>query len=263
MTQNISVINYSIFNAFSEVYALTTTRCGGVSETPYNALNLGENTSDAPMHVAQNLKLFSDFVRSATGARHIVLPTQDHGNNCVVIDAEYLSQPPNKQKDIISHCDALITAVPSVFIGIRTADCVPLCLYNCATKTIAVVHAGWRGIANGIIEKTLKVLNTSKYANSIYAAIGPCIEGDVYEVGADVVAQIEPLFPNESVCEIKEDCYYLDLKKAVNLQLKGCGISSEHVESSPYCTYKHNTQFYSYRKEKGNTGRFLSGMVLK
>ena len=261
--QHISIYQHDIFDAFPEILQVTTNRAGGFSLPPFDALNLGENTSDEPARIMKNINLLQSEIAAVDKPDHFILPVQVHGNNVVRIDADFLMSDQKKQKSALSSCDALMTDIPGVFIGIRTADCVPVSVYFKDTGSVAVIHAGWRGIVNGIIAKTLKVLDIENSPDSVFCGIGPCIEGDKYEVGRELIVKIEEVLPGKAVWFKRNNRYYLDLKMAAFLQLEWEGIPGSNIESCSFCTWKNNNNFYSYRKEEGNTGRFLTGIMVK
>lgn len=253
---------HKLFEKHPNVFQLTTGRKGGVSDPPYHFFNLGENTSDHPESVRDNMQLLTSEISEKVKMHHIILPVQVHGVKVVRIDEAFFDSSGQNQKESVADCDALITNLPGVFIGIRTADCVPVTILDARGKTIATVHAGWRGIVNGIISKTLKMMNVDRNFDAFFCGIGPCIEGDVYRVGQEVVNAVSKVVSDEAVCLRKDGHYYLDLKKAAYYQLVNGGIQKQNIEISPFCTFKNNDVFYSYRKAKGNTGRFLTGMML-
>ncbi|MFC0878207.1 peptidoglycan editing factor PgeF [Saccharicrinis sp. FJH2] len=261
--QHIMVYQHEIFNDFPELIQITTTRMGGYSSPPFDALNLGENTADDPELIERNTALVKSDVSFLARLEQYILPVQVHGNNIVTINEDFLNKDQEQKELLLSSCDALITSLPAVFIGIRTADCVPVTVYNKHSGIIGVIHAGWRGIAKGIIGKTLKMMGVEHSPENLFCGIGPCIERDNYEVGQEVIDEIEKVLPGESVWFIQNGSFYFDLKKAARIQIEQVGVSGSNIESCTFCTWKNNTEFYSYRKENGNTGRFLTGMMIK
>ncbi|MFB6319356.1 peptidoglycan editing factor PgeF [Saccharicrinis sp. FJH54] len=259
---HITVYQHSVFENFPEILQLTTSRKGGVSLPPYDRFNLGENTADDPHAVVQNLNLLRSEISAVSYINQFILPVQVHGDSVLIIDKAFSVMNKQRQTELLSSCDAMITKLPNTFIGIRTADCVPVTVYDKHSKSVAVIHAGWRGIENGIIEKTLRNMQIQDMT-ALFCGIGPCIEADVYEVGKEVVDKIKNVLRKKPVYFRKNNAFFLDLKKAAFYQLEGAGIPSANIETSSFCTWKNNDAFFSYRKEKGNTGRFLTGMMIK
>jgi len=147
--------------------------------------------------------------------------------------------------------DALITDKPGLVVSIRTADCVPI-LVECAGM-VAAIHAGWRGIANGIVGKTIQALK-----EPLAAAVGPCISVANYEVGFEVVDGIvQAGVPRECFVEERKPRPHVDLKKAAAFQLRAAGI--KNIEVLPHCTFG-DKGFHSYRRDGNRSGR-LAAMI--
>lgn len=154
--------------------------------------------------------------------------------------------------------DALITDRPKQSIGIRTADCVPILLLDTATRSVAAVHAGWRGTAADIVKRTLEAMRRSfgSEPQNIHAALGPCIRPCCYRVGAEVFNKFSAIFP-ELECE--KSCS-LDLAEANRRQMQTSGVLADRIFDSGLCTTCEATQFYSYRREPDNPGRMVSAI---
>ncbi len=169
------------------------------------------------------------------------LVSQVHGD--MVLKAE--------KPGLQGEADALSTSVPGLVLAIRTADCVPILVES--ETTVFAIHAGWRGIANGIITKTLLHVDGLRAA-----AIGPCISLEAYEVGWEVVDGIVTSgVPKEIFVQERDPRPHVDLKAAAAYQLRRCGIST--IDVLPHCTYL-NKQFHSYRRDGNSSGR-LAGLI--
>ena len=165
-------------NLSSNVVAGFSTRNGGVSRQPYNSLNLGPNSGDVLANVEGNR---STFARSFDLVPHQLLTVkQVHGKDILLIDEEN----PDLSHFLNLEVDAIVTNQPNIIIGVLTADCYPVLLWHPTLNVIAAVHVGWRGAANGIIEKTVKTIcnNFSCQAEELFAAIGPGIAAHKFEV---------------------------------------------------------------------------------
>ncbi|MEO2068147.1 MAG: peptidoglycan editing factor PgeF [Desulfurobacteriaceae bacterium] len=164
----------------------------------------------------------------------VVTPIQVHGSNVAFIDSS---------KSLVPEADAIVTNSKNFWIGVLTADCLPIFLIG--DGIVGVVHAGWRGTLKGIVLNTVKyILRFSKVEKAI---LGISICRNCYEVGEDVYT----LFPKEyRGCFSKKgsDKYLFDLKKANLFQLKSLGV--ENVEIIKGCTVCDNHLFFSYRKER-------------
>jgi YfiH family protein len=161
--------------------------------------------------------------------------------------------------------DAVITDKKNIALGIWTADCLPLLMVDRSKKIIAAVHAGWRGIWQGVIERTInEMIKTFQSSPAdIVVGIGPGIGSCCYEVKEDVVS----LFKNshaatDQFIQEREGRHYLDLSRAAQLELAQAGIPAEHIAAVPLCTACREDIFFSYRREV-DAGRQLSFILLK
>jgi len=155
----------------------------------------------------------------------------------------------------------LITNQKNIVLSILTADCVPILLYDPIQEVIAAVHAGWRGTKEHIVSKTVKKMIESFDSNAedIIAGIAPSIGQCCYEVGADVAINFKHL---PHAYTTKNDRFMLNLPKINQQQLCDIGVLSKNIEMSHICTSCEVERFFSYRKEKKCSGRFMSTLVL-
>lgn len=245
-----SLLRPNIFQKFPNVVAIQTTREGGVSNGAFRSLNLGLSSGDSPETVMENrARLYRTI---GIEPNHIVLSHQVHGD--LVLIAE--------RGGIYDAYDAHITNQTGVFLAVSVADCTPILIYDPIHNAVAAVHAGWRGTAKSVLYKTLLKMNNAfgTEGKDCYAFIGACISGKYYEVGEEVASH----FPNavKQYIEAKGK-FLLDLKAANRLQLEAFQIPPAHIEVSPHCTYEEHERFFSFRHEKGRTGRMLALIGLK
>jgi polyphenol oxidase len=197
--------------------ALFTTRRGGVSEGPYASLNLGLWTDDDAGRVRDN----RERVRAAVGAERLAQGRQVHGTR-VVVDAEGIEE-----------ADGQVTTVPGVAAMVLVADCLPVALAG--PERVGMVHAGWRGLAAGVLDGGVEA--TGAVAAAIGPGIGPCC----YEVGDDVRAVFGTREPT------------LDLKAIARARLEAAGVRDVH--DCGLCTSCDAERFFSHRRDRGVTGR--------
>lgn len=235
----------TIFSSIPDLIAAESTRHGGLSQGAYAALNVGISTDDDPALVAENRRIF--FHSLGLHPEQVASSYQVHGNAVLKVEA------PGRTDGF----DALISQVPNVFLTVTIADCTPILIADPYTRAVAAIHAGWRGTAAEIVRKTLTCMQEEYGSNpaDCYAYIGTCIDECSFEVNADVA--------DHFVAEHKRwdeplQKYFVDLKAANRAQLLAAGVPSEHIEVSPYSTVLHNAHFFSYRKEKGVTGRMVN-----
>jgi hypothetical protein len=250
---NIDGIKYLTFEIFpSEVVHGIFTRQGGVSSSPWDSLNVGGTVGDKTELVRENR--YRSFAALGRSCQSIFDVWQVHSADIVVANAshDHLQSPP------VLKADGMVTDNPSVSLFMRFADCTPVMLYDPRHKVIGIVHAGWLGTVRRVVEQAVKTMR-GVYGSrpvDILAGIGPAIGPDHYEIGADVIEQINYSFGRAATglfCE-RNGKYYFDLWKANKLTLNQAGV--EQVEVAGLCTACHPEDWYSHRAQKGKTGRF-------
>ena len=223
-----------------------TERTGGLSTGPHAELNLGLRTADDPTVVAENRKR----VCRALGIEEFVVARQIHGARHVRVGPRHRGAGFTDASSAVSNADALVTATKRLPVAVLTADCVPLVLGDPESGLVAVVHAGWRGVAAGIVAAALEVFAES---DRVLAAIGPAIGPDHYEVGPDVALAVSAATEGGAILHGgARGNQRLDLPGTVVRILKERG--ARHVEPAGICTACEPERFYSYRRD-GETGR--------
>ena len=185
------------------------------------------------------------------GANRIMIPRQTHSTNVRWVDTS----------GEVPDTDAVVTSEKGLCIAIKTADCIPILLYDVHKHIIAAVHAGWRGTVGRIVEKTLRLMNGK--AEDLHAIIGPGISLESFEVGDEVYeAFADAGYPMEQISQ-KQEKWHIDLFACCRLQLEATGIKTENIVESGICTYDNVEDFFSARKLGIASGRILTGIVLK
>jgi YfiH family protein len=254
-----------------------STRTGGFSRSyGGDALNLGFTKDDSKAAVERNRAAFLHELGGGKRPWQLIRLRQIHSDIIRFVDA-----PPESQLA----GDGLITATPGLLLGIQTADCLPVILVDPKRRAVGVFHAGWRGTAKGIVEKGAGAmrLRFGSRARDLKAAIGPGIQGCCYEVGAEVREQFESQVAYAAMLfrEVEErnpvrEKYpmlfltarapghstlpkkiLLDLVEANRQQLLAVGVPARSIEASPLCTHCRTDLLFSYRAEKGKTGRMM------
>jgi len=234
------------------VAAFATTRNGGVSTGRYASLNLGaagaaRTSGDAPAAVAENRAR----VRALLPAEPVWL-AQVHGSAVHVADAPMPDAPPV--------ADAAVTRTRNVVLAVQSADCLPVLLADRDGAAIAVAHAGWRGLAAGVVDNAVRALAVAP--EHVVAWLGPAIGPDAFEVGADVrdafvaadvraVTAFHPKSPGK---------WWADLYALARQRLARCGV--REVYGGGACTYAEPARFFSYRRD-GETGRMAALLWLR
>jgi hypothetical protein len=211
-----------------------TTRVGGVSEGPYASLNLGRKSGDEVEHVDENRRIACE----AIGADLAKLSL-----NYQVHSARVLPAAPGMRGE---HADGIWTDEPGLPILAMSADCLPIALArtNGSRPAVAVLHAGWRGLLEGIVAAGVEALGGGSLAAAIGPGIGPCC----YEVGEEVAAPFRERFGDDVVREGR-----LDLWTSAERALRAAGV--ERVERIDRCTACEPETFFSHRRDHGRTGR--------
>ena len=253
------MLDFYTFNHFknnpSLLHAVTTK-----SHTlPYSfslALHTGENKTD----IISNRKRLSEYFQSDSKF-HFIVANQTHSDHIAVI-TENVTKGWADSQNAIEDCDALITNKTGVILTILTADCVPILLFDPVQNVVGAVHAGWKGTKAHIVKKTIQRMKSTFGcdAKDIVAGIAPSIGACCYEVGYDV-AQHFLDYPKSMTK--KEDKYMLNLPYINHQQLLQSGLDEKNIEMSNICTACEVTRYFSYRKEQGCSGRFMSMIGLK
>jgi len=226
----------------ASVRAVISTRMGGVSQPPFNSLNLGDHVGDNLAAVAENRQ------RLEVAARLPAAPiwlNQVHGTR--VLDC---ALPLDSRE-----ADASITSRPGQVCVVMTADCLPILLCNQAGKRVAAVHAGWRGLADGVIEAALAGFDDP--ARQLLVWLGPAIGPDAFEVGAEVRERFLQDDPQAASAfrPGRPGRWVADIYRLARLRLERAGVG--FVGGGDYCTVTDPKRFFSYRRD-GVTGRMAS-----
>ncbi|MDP4185765.1 MAG: peptidoglycan editing factor PgeF [Bacteroidota bacterium] len=260
---DIQLLHFPSLSGFHKLNHFVTTRKGGVSTGNYQGLNLG-NGGDDPQMIAQNQFLLSAAL--GTSEDSIFYCHQTHSANVRVIDTNFLGLKQEEKQHLLDDVDAMVTNLSNIHLIIRTADCVPVLLFDPKKKAVAAIHAGWRGTVARIACKALEKMqaNYGSDPRDVLAAIGPSISPDVYEVGPEVCEQFQSTFSfSEQIIRKKGNGkYMLDLWQANTKQLLEYGVLDSHIELAGLCTLTQSELFYSARRDGVNTGRMGTGISL-
>jgi len=254
------MMNYYRFKCFEKQSDLLHTVTHRSMYHPYE-FSLALHTGEKKEEILKNRKvlaaslLHEEDLQSEKNLCFIVA-NQTHSDNIRIITKKE-TKGWTDLGDAIEDCDALITKERGIILTILTADCVPILLYDSEKKVIAAVHAGWKGSKAGIVAKTVLRMK-EMYAcepENIMAGIAPSIGRCCYEVGEEVA---QHFFDRPESLKKKQEKYMLDLPYINKYQLLECGLKEEHIEMSDVCTACEVEHYFSYRKEQGCSGRFMS-----
>ena len=239
-----------------------STRLGGVSEMPANALNLAGFNEDAAENILENRRR---FLKLFPGDWTLAGCWQVHGADVRVVQTAEEAKPAENQRGETVYCDVIVSDAKGVLAGVKTADCVPILIGDPVTGAFAAVHAGWRGtLATAVIagvERLAKEYDArpADLRVAIGASAGPCC----YEVGSEVIEAFSSKFVDgeKLFTPTRPGHAMVDLLKANREQFISTGVKAERIHTAPLCTMCRTDLFFSFRKEKkvyGKTGRLMA-----
>lgn len=231
----------------SHVCAVVTTRSGGVSAGPYATMNLGRNVGDEATSVAENRRRFEAFLPAQPAWLN-----QVHGTTVASFPA---SAPPGP-------ADAAVTREPGVVCSIMTADCLPVLFTDRSGSVAGVAHAGWRGLAAGVLDASVAALaNLGVRPGELLAWLGPAIGPAAFEVGADVHSAFCDVDVGAAPCFVphRKGKWHADLYGLARRSLARAGVTSVH--GGGFCTLSDTARLFSYRRER-DSGRMATAVWL-
>jgi len=245
-----------IWPAPAHVIAGVSTRSGGCSQAPFNSLNLAQHVGDKADDIISNRTQLALSENSSPQQWQWL--EQSHSTTIIEVDKVQSQALP---------ADAAFTRQQNTVCTVMTADCLPILLCDAQGTRVAAIHAGWRGLANGIISNSINAfcnqIPTIK-SQAIYAWLGPAIGPDHFEVGADVreafVNDTDTGQLNAAAFEAQaNNKYKADIYQLASIALNSCGVHS--IYGGGFCTVSESERFYSYRRE-AQTGRMASYIYL-
>jgi YfiH family protein len=239
-----------------------STRLGGVSDMPANALNLAGFNDDSAENILENRRR---FLKLFPGEWVLAGCWQVHGADVRVVQTAEEARPAENQRGETVFCDVIVSNANGVLAGVKTADCVPILLGDPGTGAFAAVHAGWRGTLATAVIVAVKRLAEEYDAQprnlrvAIGASAGPCC----YEVGSEVIDAFTSRFADGAklFTPTRPGHATVDLLQANRDQLVTAGVRPERIHTAPICTMCGTDLFFSYRKEKslhGKVGRLMA-----
>jgi len=234
-----------------------STRKGGVSNIPFNSLNVGIHVGDEVKSVIENRKKVCQAIGAST--ENFVAMQQAHTANVTVIKSErdfggFISWEGGHR-----NVDAVVTNLKNVTLFTMAADCAMTLFFDPAQKVLCLAHCGWRGALLNIYSNVIKVMSLEygTKPENLFAGISPTISCKSYQVGEELIKKLNYLYEPEiasNFYKIENDGYHLDIQAILLYQLEGLGVKK--VEVANICTAENTDLFYSHRQEKGKTGRF-------
>ena len=243
------------YNMGAGVTAFSTTRQGGCSTGNYAAFNINGYCGDDIVHLAANKVALCSLL--GIECDHLVMPHQVH--DCVI---RCIDGP---QQETLEGVDAVMTNVSQLCIGVSTADCIPILLFDPVHRAVSAVHAGWRGTVLRIVEKAVEAMqeNYGTEAADLQAVVGPGISLNSFEVGDEVYDQFQAAgFEMEAISR-RDEKWHIDLPECNRLQLVESGVLPSHIQMTNICTFQACDRFFSARRLGIQSGRIFTGILLK
>lgn len=265
-TLNMRMMRYSpqllSYDIAAGVTAFSTMRHGGVGEGEYSEFNINSFCGDSSESVSANKRLLAESI--GIDSSHIILPHQVHGTEFRIIGPEFLQMPENVRNMILDGVDGVLTSVKGLCIGVSTADCIPVVLYDFANHAACAVHAGWRGTAGRIAQKAVAGMYAAFHSDpaGLKAVVGPGISLDSFEVGMEVYNQFaEAGFDMDAIAKFY-DKWHVDLKECNRLQLVAAGVPENNICVSGIDTFT-SEDFFSARRQGISSGRIYTAIMLE
>ena len=220
-----------------------STRRGGVSDGPYDSLNLGSASGDSKSNVEENRRRF--FEAMGISAEHVAIPGQVHGDRIQRV----------RDPGDYPETDGLLTDVQNLALIVQVADCLPIYMYDATRRAMGMIHAGWRGTLLSISSKAVSAMKKHFGTNprELQVFLGPSSGPCCYEVSEDM----SRCFSKQTISDGKLNLWLCNAD-----QLVAVGVRSERIAMSQLCTVCHNDIFFSHRASGGRTGRMMAVLML-
>jgi polyphenol oxidase len=256
------------YDTFLGTTAFSSTRQGGFSEGPFASFNINRYCGDSPAHIAQNRQALCRELH--IGDDNLIMPHQTHSTHVLNVDEPFMALDKTCQTARLEDTDALTTRLMGVCIGVSTADCVPILLYDARHSAAAAIHAGWRGTKDRIVECTIRSMeaNYGSAAADLKAVIGPSISQQAFEVGDEVYDAFGTAGHEmqKIACRMAnadgETKWHIDLWEDNRLQMTNLGMDIGNIHVAGICTYNHADRFFSARRLTVNSGRIFTGILI-
>jgi YfiH family protein len=235
------------------VVAAFTGRVGGSSAPPHASLNLGLRVGDDLRRVLANRRRVATVLGLA--GRPWALARQVHGARVLRVEAGALGQGPPEAKPPLGDADGLVTTDPTVVLAVLTADCAPVLLADPAAGVVGAVHAGWRGLAAGVVEAGVAAMaEAGADPAACVGLVGPAVGGCCYEVGPEVRDAVGARLP-AALATTRDGRPALDPAAGAAQALVRAGVEPANLRVAGACTVDLEERFFSHRRDHGRTGR--------
>ena len=252
------------------VRAFSSTRKGGYSEGNYGEFNINHYCGDSEDAIRQNRCLLCQLLQIED--EHLIMPHQVHQTEVLAVDEAFMRLSASERKARLEGVDAMMTDIAGVCIGVSTADCIPVLLYDRAHHASCAIHAGWRGTVMRIVEKAVAQMASVYGSNpsDLLAQVGPGIHLESFEVGDEVyetfanegfeMETISRKYPTAKGSATEK--WHIDLPECNRQQLLASGIPIQQISVSPVDTYQQHETYFSARRLGVNSGRIFTGILM-
>ena len=257
------------YNLSDDVIAFSTTRHGGASKGNYGELNINPYCGDDLAAITANREALCKTLDIEDS--HLFLPHQVHDIECLDVTEDVLHASPEQRQQLLEGKDALMTTLPHICIGVSTADCIPVLLYDPRHHAKAAIHAGWRGTVSRIVKETFRKMQRryGTLPEDTLAVIGPGISLKNFEVGQEVYDDFADhgfdmrLLARKYPCRNNpaQEKWHINLPLCNQLQLESVGVPRSHIQQSGICTYDDVADFFSARRLGINSGRIYTAII--
>ena len=263
--QSLSTFRFQNLSKQRGVDHFVSTRIGGLSPPPYESLNLGFHVEDNAKTVLKNRERLA--AKIGIPLSDFTIARQVHSGTVTIVTEAMRGYGAADHDTAVEATDAMITDVPRLCLTVLAADCVLVLFFDPQKRVVAAVHAGWQGTVKLAAQKTAEILKQKFNCNptELLVGIGPSIGPCHYEVGPEVIAQVEDTFGSTDGYinnETPDGKGYFNLWEANKRQVIEVGVPAQNIEVAQICTYCNAHLFFSERHQKGRTGRFGAGIML-
>lgn len=253
----------TLYELAPEVVAFSTTRHGGYSRGRYGEFNVNRYCGDNPADIRRNEELLARQL--GIGIDRLVMPHQVHGDRVLKVDGGFLALPAAERLQALEGFDAVMTSEKGVCVGVSTADCIPVLLYDGEKQAVCAVHAGWRGTVARIVVKAVGAMAEAYGTRpaDLRAQIGPGISLESFEVGDEVYeAFVAAGFDMAGIAR-RQEKWHIDLPACNRGQLLAAGVPAGAIGCCDVCTYQHPDTYFSARRLGIQSGRIFTGIVTR
>lgn len=247
-----------------DVTAFSTTRHGGYSKGHYGSFNINRYCGDDATNVERNTELLCR--KLCIKPRDLIMPHQEHTTEVKLVNETLLEKDDVGRAAFLEATDGLLTSERGVCIGVSTADCLPVLLFDPVGRAVGAVHSGWRGTKGRIVAVAVGKMKDcfGTRPADLLCVVGPGIDMDSFEVGNEVYEAFDEAgFPMEEIARIMGAKWHIDLPLAVTLTLESAGVKKENIICPGISSYQNVRDYFSARRLTIRSGRTFTGIILR